>query len=66
MFSTHFHLLCEEFRSIPCVRNFHMAADVDEEKGTVTFLYKLKSGACPKSHGMNVARLAGLPEEVLK
>ena len=31
----------------------------------VTFLHKLAPGACPKSYGVNVARLAGLPESVL-
>lgn len=28
---------------------------------TVTFLYKLSEGACPKSYGFNAARLAGIP-----
>ena len=32
----------------------------------VTFLYKLAEGACPRSYGVNVARLAGLPESVLQ
>lgn len=32
----------------------------------MTFLYALREGACPKSYGVNVARLAGLPESVLK
>ena len=32
----------------------------------MTFLYKLTPGSCPKSYGVNVARLAGLPESVLK
>ena len=32
----------------------------------VTFLYILTDGACPKSYGVNVARLAGLPDEVIK
>jgi DNA mismatch repair ATPase MutS len=31
----------------------------------VTFLYRLVPGACPKSYGVNVARLAGLPAHVL-
>ena len=31
----------------------------------VTFLYKLTTGACPKSYGVNVARLAGLPDQVV-
>ena len=32
---------------------------------SVTFLYTLEKGSCPKSYGVNVARLAGLPERVL-
>jgi len=35
----------------------------DSEK--VIFLYKFIEGDCPKSFGMNVARLAGIPEDVL-
>ena len=31
----------------------------------VTFLYKFAAGACPKSYGLNVARLARLPESIL-
>ena len=36
--------------------------DIGEE--TITFLYKLTEGACPKSYGFNAARLAGLSTEV--
>nr|KJB10172.1 hypothetical protein B456_001G187300 [Gossypium raimondii] len=32
----------------------------------VTFLYRLTPGACPKSYGVNVARIAGLPDSVLR
>lgn len=32
----------------------------------VTFLYTLMDGACPKSYGVNVAWLAGLPDEVIE
>ena len=31
----------------------------------VTFLYKLVAGACPKSYGTNVARLAGIPDKIV-
>lgn len=33
---------------------------------TVTFLYKLSEGACPKSYGFNAARLAGVPSIITK
>ena len=37
----------------------------DPSEETITFLYKFAKGACPKSYGFNVARLANIPEEVL-
>ena len=37
----------------------------DEGNSNITFLYTLGPGSCPKSFGINVAKLAGLPEEVL-
>jgi DNA mismatch repair protein MSH6 len=38
----------------------------DEADHDITFLYSLGEGTCPKSFGINVARLAGLPEGVLQ
>ena len=37
-----------------------------ESKHNITFLYTLGDGPCPKSFGVNVARLAGLPDNVLQ
>ena len=37
-----------------------------ENTSNITFLYTLGEGACPKSFGVNVARLAGLPNDVLQ
>ena len=37
-----------------------------ESKHNITFLYTLGDGPCPKSFGVNVARLAGLPDDVLQ
>ncbi|URE02376.1 DNA mismatch repair protein [Musa troglodytarum] len=47
----------------------HMACQVGKGVGgmeEVTFLYRLAPGSCPKSYGVNVARLAGLPTSVLQ
>lgn len=57
--------------SDPLVALKHMACAVtppSEPGGVeeVTFLYKLCDGACPKSYGTNVARLAGLPDCVVR
>ncbi len=40
--------------------------DEDPSQETITFLYKFVKGACPKSYGFNAARLAALPEDVIK
>ena len=40
--------------------------EVGGAKESVTFLYKFVEGACPKSYGFNVARLAGLPNEIIR
>lgn len=48
---------------------YHMGCKVASSKGgleEVTFLYKVCPGACPKSYGVNVARLAGMPESILQ
>lgn len=69
LFATHYHSLLEEKKNVACVRLAHMESTVNEEEGgtdNITFLYTLGDGPCPKSFGINVARLARLPEEVLE
>lgn len=63
MFSTHYHELTTLSDNVAGVRNVHVAVKEDDEK--VTFLYKIKEGPAGRSFGINVARLAGLPESVL-
>ncbi|WCJ22309.1 DNA mismatch repair protein MSH6 [Euphorbia peplus] len=68
MFSTHYHRLAIDYNHDPKVSLCHMACQVGSREGEVeevTFLYRLTRGACPKSYGVNVARLAGLPESIL-
>lgn len=63
MFSTHYHELTTLVDSIGGVRNVHVV--VKEENDRVSFLYRIKDGPAGHSYGINVARLAGLPESVL-
>ena len=63
LFSTHYHELTTLSDSIPVIQNVHVV--VKEEDDKVTFLYKIKEGSADRSYGINVARLAGLPETVL-
>ncbi|KAJ4956317.1 hypothetical protein NE237_013100 [Protea cynaroides] len=68
LFSTHYHRLSVDYQKDPKVSLCHMACQVGKGVGgveEVTFLYRLTPGACPKSYGVNVARLAGLPDQVL-
>lgn len=71
VFATHYHHIADAHAEDPAVAIKHMACAVTpaaEAGGVdeVTFLYRLSAGACPKSYGVNVARLAGLPEAVVR
>eukprot|EP00258_Populus_trichocarpa_P024994 XP_024441013.1 DNA mismatch repair protein MSH6 [Populus trichocarpa] len=67
MFSTHYHRLAVDYQKDSKVSLYHMSCQVGNGVGVeeVTFLYRLRPGACPKSYGVNVARLAGLPDSIL-
>lgn len=64
LFSTHYHELTSLAIDIKAVKNVHV--DAHEENGKVTFLHKVVSGPIDKSYGIHVARLALMPEELLK
>ncbi|XP_063832736.1 probable DNA mismatch repair protein Msh6 [Ostrinia nubilalis] len=77
LFSTHYHSLVQHFAADPGVLLGHMACMVETDESTadnedhipeetITFLYKLSPGACPKSYGFNAARLAGIPKEITR
>ncbi len=63
-FSTHYHELTDLEQSLKNVKNIHVSAH--EEDGKVTFLHKIKEGSIDKSYGIHVAKLAELPEIVIK
>ena len=63
LFSTHYHELTSLDQMLPCLKNVHVAAD--EYQGELIFLHKVKDGAVDDSYGIQVAKLADLPEEVI-
>ena len=63
LFATHFHELTRLAGRLPGVRNFHVA--VREWNDEIIFLHKVQPGASDRSYGIQVARLAGLPAEVV-
>ncbi len=64
LFATHYHELTELAIILPRVKNYNVA--VREWKDHIVFLRKIVPGGCDHSYGIQVARLAGLPKEVLK
>ncbi len=62
LFATHYHELTELER-LPGVKNFHVS--VKENAGGIVFLRKVEPGAADRSYGIEVAKLAGLPAEVI-
>lgn len=64
LFSTHYHELTDLENNYKTIKNVHV--DAVEDNGNITFLHKVLPGAVDKSYGIHVARLAGMPEELLK
>jgi DNA mismatch repair protein MutS len=63
LFSTHYHELTKMENLYSGIKNVHVT--ISEEDGDITFLHKVLDGAVDKSYGINVAKLAELPEEVI-
>ena len=64
LFSTHYHELTSLEEKNNGIKNVHV--DAIEKDGNVTFLHKVKDGSVDKSYGIHVARLAGMPKDLLK
>ncbi|XP_072777820.1 DNA mismatch repair protein Msh3 isoform X2 [Taeniopygia guttata] len=80
LFVTHYPSVCELQQRYPrAVGNYHMAfllseedagqhtgSEVEENPEFITFLYQITKGVSARSYGLNVAKLADIPEEILK
>lgn len=64
LFSTHYHELTDLDQELSCLKNVHVAAD--EYQGELIFLHKVKDGSVDDSYGIQVAKLADLPNEVIE
>jgi DNA mismatch repair protein MutS len=64
LFATHYHELTELAARLPRIKNFNVA--VREWHDQIVFLRKIVEGGTDKSYGIQVARLAGVPKEVLE
>jgi DNA mismatch repair protein MutS len=64
LFATHYHELTMLAEKLPRVRNLRVG--VKEAAGGIVFLHNIEPGAASKSYGIEVARLAGLPSQVIE
>ena len=64
LFATHYHELQALADKYPQIKNFQMS--VEEHEGEPVFLYKIIPGGASHSYGIAVAKLAGVPTEVLQ
>ncbi len=63
LFATHYFELTELAEQLAGVKNYHVS--VKETGGGIVFLRKVEAGAADRSYGIEVAKLAGLPNEVI-
>ena len=63
LFATHYHELTELEKKLPGIKNFNIL--VKEYEHRIVFLRKIAEGACSRSYGIQVARMAGLPVEMI-
>ena len=63
LFATHYHEMTVLENTIGGIRNLNV--DVAEENGNIVFLHKIVEGSASRSYGIHVARLAGVPDELL-
>lgn len=64
LFATHYFELTHLADEIPLIQNVHLSAS--EHKDEIIFLHALKPGPASQSYGLQVAKLAGVPHEVIK
>jgi DNA mismatch repair protein MutS len=63
LFATHYHELARLEATLPALRNYNVT--VRESADEILFLHQLAPGSADKSYGIHVARLAGVPQQVL-
>lgn len=64
LFATHYHEITQLEKLFERIRNYHIS--VHEEDDTILFLRKLEKGGADRSYGIQVAKLAGLPDSVIQ
>jgi len=63
LFATHYFELTQLYRVLPATANLHVQAR--EHQQEIIFLYRIAEGPTGRSYGLHVARLAGIPDEII-
>ncbi len=64
LFATHYHVMNNLAEKFSKIKNYNVA--ISQEGEDLVFLHKLVAGGCDQSYGVHVAKLAGLPKEVVE
>jgi len=64
LFATHYHQMNKLAGQYPQIKNYNILVKDDSDK--ILFLHKIVSGGTDKSYGIHVAKLAGLPDEIIE
>ena len=64
IFATHYHELNVMTKTYPQIKNYRIT--ISEENGEIEFLRKIVQGGASKSYGIQVAKMAGLPNAVIR
>ncbi|MBR0127363.1 MAG: DNA mismatch repair protein MutS, partial [Firmicutes bacterium] len=64
LFATHYHEMTALKGTLKGIKNYNV--DVSDENGEVVFLHKIVEGPASRSYGIHVAKLAGVPLELLR
>lgn len=64
LFATHYHELTSLSQKLKALKN--ICVSVEERDGKIVFVHRVKEGVAPGSYGIEVAKLAGLPHEIIE
>ena len=66
MFTTHYHQIINWCKTAKGVDLYYIERNVNNKAKDLSFLYMFKRGLCPESYGISVAKLVGLPVNIIK
>ncbi len=66
MFATHYHILNNLTQTLPRIENFNIAVEENQKENSITFLHTLIPGGTDQSYGIHVAKIAGIPQQILE